>query len=198
MAGQRYKAVLAVVGDGPASGLRSPARDVRGCDDGPMATWGHFAHSAPELASIASTLLTVPGTGFGYLATVDVVGAPRIHPIMPVWAAESMFAFIGPSPKLRDLERDGRYALHSTGSADVDDELMIAGRAFIRDEDDLRAVATAACPFDPAVDTALVELLLGRVMWANYSPRGVFPPRYVVWRDGDGAMPRRARQVRTH
>ena len=149
-----------------------------------MATWGHFADTSPELASTARSLLSVPGFGFGYLATVGADGAPRIHPIMPVWAAGSMVTFVGPSPKLLDLERDGRYALHSTGSQDVDDELMIAGRALVRDDDALRAAATAACPFVPAADTVLIELLLGRVMWAHYEPRGVFPPRYVVWRDG--------------
>ena len=97
-----------------------------------MAPGGQFAAAFPELASTALDLLTVPGTGFGYLATVAAEGAPRIHPIMPVWAAESVFTFIGPSPKLCDLERDGRYALNSTGSEDVDDELVITGRAVIR------------------------------------------------------------------
>lgn len=151
---------------------------------GGMATWRQLADGAPDLAATARDLLTVPGTGFGYLATVGPDRAPRIHPVMPVWAAGSMFAFIGPSPKLRDLRRDGRYALHSTGSADVDDELMVAGRAVVRGEEDLRAAVTAACPFVPAEDTVLVELLLERVMWAHYAPRGVFPPQYVVWRDG--------------
>ncbi|WP_225755290.1 pyridoxamine 5'-phosphate oxidase family protein [Actinotalea sp. Marseille-Q4924] len=151
-----------------------------------MATWGELSRGDPDLAATAKGLLTVPGTGFGYLATVGPDGAPRIHPVMPVWAAGSMFAFIGPSPKLRDLERDGRYALHSTGSEDVDDELMIVGRGVVRGEEELRAAATAACPFVPAEDTALVELFLDRVMWAHYAPRGVFPPQYVVWRDGAG------------
>lgn len=152
-----------------------------------MATWQQFAQDAPDVAAAAATLLTVPGTGFGYLATVDAGGAPRIHSIMPVWAAGAMFAFIGPSPKLRDLLRDGRYALHSTGSEDVDDELMVVGRATVRDDAALREAATAACPFVPAPDTQLVELALERVMWAHYEPRGVFPPRYVVWRDGSPA-----------
>ncbi|MCV2393308.1 hypothetical protein OEB99_03215 [Actinotalea sp. M2MS4P-6] len=148
-----------------------------------MATWAQFARQAPDVAEVATSLLTVPGTGFGYLATVDRGGAPRIHPIMPVWAVGSMFAFIEPSPKLKDLERDGRYALHSTGSEDVDDELMVVGRARISADVALRDEVAAACPFIPGPDTVLVELLLDRVMWANYEPRGVFPPRYTVWRD---------------
>jgi len=154
-----------------------------------MATWGDFAAAAPDVAEAASALLTVPGSGYGYLATVDQAGAPRIHPIMPVWASGSMFAFIEPSPKLRDLARDGRYALHSTGSEDVDDELMIAGRAVVREDDALRASATAACSFVPSARTALVELLVDRVMWAHYEPRGVFPPQYRVWRDGGEGRP---------
>jgi hypothetical protein len=138
-----------------------------------VTTWSEFAESAPEIAEAAHALLTVPGSGFGYLATVSQAGAPRIHPIMPVWAAGSMFAFIEPSPKLRDLARDGRYALHSTGSEDVDDELMVSGHA------------VEACAFAPGDQTSLVELLLDRVMWAHYEPRGVFPPQYRVWRDVD-------------
>ena len=151
-----------------------------------MAAWGQLARGAPDLAATARDLLSVPGTGFGYLATVGADGAPRIHPVMPVWAAGSMFVFVGPSPKLRDLERDGRYALHSTGSQDVDDELMIAGRAVVRGEEDLRTAVTSVCPFVPADETVLVELLLDRVLWAHFAPRGVFPPQYVVWRDPAG------------
>ena len=151
-----------------------------------MATWSEFAESAPDVAQAAQTLLTVPGSGYGYLATVDRRGGPRIHPVMPVWAAGSMFLFVEPSPKLRDLARGSRYALHSTGAEDVDDELMVAGRAVVHDDaPELRAAATAACAFVPNDRTVLVELLLDRVMWAHYEPRGVFPPQYRVWRDPD-------------
>ncbi len=148
-----------------------------------MSTWSEFAESAPEVAEAAHTLLTVPGSGFGYLATVSRAGAPRIHPIMPVWAVGSMFAFIEPSPKLRDLERDGRYALHSTGSEDVDDELMVSGQALVLADDPRRAAAVEACAFSPGEQSVLVELLLDKVMWGHYEPRGVFPPQYRVWRD---------------
>lgn len=149
-----------------------------------MATWQDLTVQDPELAAAASALLSVPGTGFGYLATVDRTGGPRIHPVMPVWVEGTMVLFVAPSPKLADLRRDGRYALHSTGSADVDDELMVADHAVLREDDvALRAAATAACPFVPPADHVLVELLLDRVMWAHYEPRGVFAPQYRVWRD---------------
>ncbi|HMO11513.1 MAG TPA: hypothetical protein PKB06_08440, partial [Actinotalea sp.] len=128
-----------------------------------MATWSDFVAADPELARAATSLLTVPGTGYGYLATVGRTGAPRVHPVMPVWAAGAMVLFVSPSPKLADLVRDGRYALHSAGSQDVDDELMVAGRAIVRDGDDaLHAAASAASPFIPPPDSVLVELLLDR------------------------------------
>jgi hypothetical protein len=146
-----------------------------------MTTWDAFAAAAPEIAAAGRRLLAVPGFGFGYLATVRADGAPRIHPINPVWAGGAVVAFIVPSPKLRDLERDGRYALHSTGSAEIDDEFSIAGRARIVVDPSLRRAALAACPYTPADDHVLVELDLERALWAHYEPRGVFPPQYHVW-----------------
>ncbi len=151
-----------------------------------MATWSDLEQLDPAMADAARTLLTVPGFGFGYLATVAASGQPRIHPVTPVWAAGTMAVFVTPSPKLGDLRRDGRYALHSTGSADVDDELMVQGSAVVREGDaELRAAAVAAAPFAPPDDHVLVELLVHRVMWAHYEPRGVFPPQYRVWRAPD-------------
>lgn len=148
-----------------------------------MATWNDLERLDPPFAEAARALLSVPGFGLGYLATVAASGMPRIHPVTPVWAAGTMTVFVVPSPKLDDLRRDGRYAMHSTGSQDVDDELMVQGRAVVREGDaELRAAALAAAPFTPSDDHVLVELLVDRVMWAHYEPRGVFPPNYRVWR----------------
>jgi hypothetical protein len=146
-----------------------------------MATWDELTAADADLARAARMLLSFTGAGFAYLATVGRDGAPRIHPINLVWADGRLLAFIVPSPKLDDLRRDGRYALHSTGSEDIDDELAIRGRA--REVTDLgqRAAALAACPFDPGDDHALVELDLEQVLWGHYEPRGVFPPHYRRW-----------------
>jgi hypothetical protein len=151
-----------------------------------MATWRELEVADPELAAAARELLAVPGFGFGYLATVGSDGAPRIHPINVVWADGRLHAFIVPSPKLDDIRRDGRYALHSTGSADVDDELAIRGRARLIADPVRRAAAVAACPFTPGEDHVLVELDLEHVLWGRYEPRGVFPPRYRRWRAPGG------------
>ena len=69
------------------------------------------------------------GPGLGYLATVRADGGPRVHPVSPVITDEGLFCFVVDSPKRRDLERDGRYALHSFPPEDSDDEAYVAGRA---------------------------------------------------------------------
>ena len=53
------------------------------------------------------------GLGLGFLGTSRPDGGPRVHPITPVLFEGSLFGMIVPGPKLRDLHRDGRYALHS-------------------------------------------------------------------------------------
>ena len=68
------------------------------------------------------------GPGLGYLATVRADGGPRVHPVSPVITDDGLFCFIIASPKRRDLERDGRYALHAFPPEDTDDEAYLAGR----------------------------------------------------------------------
>ena len=47
----------------------------------------------------------------------------------PVVTDDGLFCFVMRSPKRRDLERDGRFALHSFPSEDRDDEAYLAGTA---------------------------------------------------------------------
>ncbi len=151
-----------------------------------MATWSAFEVAEPSMANVVRRLLSVPGFGFAYLATVDATGAPRIHPINLVWADGALLAFIVPSPKLEDLRRRGHFALHSTGSEHVDDEAAVRGVAREVADPVRRAAAAAACHFRPGDDHVLVELDLATVLWSNYEPRGVFPPEYRVWRADSG------------
>ncbi len=46
----------------------------------------------------------------------------------PVIADGGLFCFVTASPKRRDLERDGRYALHAYPAESSDDEAYLAGR----------------------------------------------------------------------
>jgi hypothetical protein len=42
---------------------------------------------------------------------------------------DGLYCFVIDSPKRRDLDRDGRYALHSFPPEDNDDEAYLSGRA---------------------------------------------------------------------
>jgi hypothetical protein len=92
-------------------------------------SWDDFAGSAPLLAGDIRALLEQYGRGFGYLATIRGDGGPRVHPVAPVIADGGLFCFVIPSPKRRDLERDGRYALHSYPGDQSPDEAYLAGQA---------------------------------------------------------------------
>lgn len=169
----------------PADPLPSPASSPH--SDAPMVSWARFAAEAPDLAEAGRRLLAVPGFGFGYLATVSRAGAPRLHPINPIFANGHLVAYIVPSPKLADLRSGRPYALHSTGSPEVDDEFLVAGRAAEVTDPSLGAAALAASPFVPGSNHVLVEFGLERALWGHYEPGGGFPPRYLHWRSGEGA-----------
>lgn len=88
-----------------------------------MATWEDFAAEAPEIAGLAERRLAA--TGLMMLATLRRDGFPRISPIEPVLAGDRLalhdgrlwLAMMDGSTKSRDLQRDGRLALH-TATAD--------------------------------------------------------------------------------
>ena len=79
-----------------------------------MASWSEFAAAEPELASAVRALLQQYGPGMGYLATVRADGGPRVHPVSP-WLAAGLLcvSFRDTSPKMREVARDARYALHT-------------------------------------------------------------------------------------
>ena len=78
-----------------------------------MVGWGEFESLRPDLAQAGRELLCQFGVGLAFLATVRPDGAPRLHPICVVPTDHALYGLIIPSLKLRDLERDGRYSMHS-------------------------------------------------------------------------------------
>src|SRR5258706_191101 len=91
-------------------------------------SWSRFAMATPSLAAEVRALFEQYGAGFGYLATVRRDGGPRVHPVSPVITEGGLFCFVLASPKRRDLERDGRFALHAYPAENSDDEAYLAGR----------------------------------------------------------------------
>jgi hypothetical protein len=78
-----------------------------------MISWSDFQAQQPDLARQGADLLYHYGVGLAFLGTVRADGGPRLHPMCPLLTGTGLYAFIVPSPKQRDLHRDGRYAMHS-------------------------------------------------------------------------------------
>jgi Pyridoxamine 5'-phosphate oxidase len=142
--------------------------------------------SHPDLVNAGRALIYQFKVGLGYLATLRKDGAPRIHPVCPVLAAGGLYVFIGNhSPKVHDLLRDGRYALHTIPKPDVDDEFYVAGVGVREDDADVRKIVydtyTATGAFTS--NDTLFELLLERVLLAKYEARPSWPPTYTRWNE---------------
>jgi hypothetical protein len=156
-----------------------------------MASWSEFAAAEPELAAAVRALLQQYGPGMGYLATVRADGGPRVHPVSPVITDEGLYCFVVNSAKRRDLERDGRYALHSYPPEENDDEAYVAGRAYPVGNRLVIDRLAGALRASPRVDWRLFELTIETAMVRRHGPSGALPvalmPRTPavshVWRD---------------
>src|SRR5438045_140958 len=153
-----------------------------------MASWSEFAAAEPRLAAAIQALVHHYGPGLGYLATVRADGGPRVHPVSPVITPDSLYCFVIESPKRRDLDRDGRYALHSFPQETTDDEAYLAGRAL--PVLDLERVSRLAHEMraEPRVDWRLYEFTVDVAMLVRHGehPTSTGYPGHAVrqvWRD---------------
>jgi hypothetical protein len=146
-----------------------------------LTRWADLEHDAPEIAAAGKDLIYQFGLGLGFLATIRKDGGPRVHPICPIVANGSLYAFIVPSPKLYDLRRDGRYALHSFPPAENDDEFYATGRAIEITDPVVRQSVDDAYHNEVSDEEVLFELMLERCLVARYLHRGAWPPTYSHW-----------------
>jgi hypothetical protein len=142
-----------------------------------MVGWKEFATAAPEIADAGRSLLNQFGVGLAFLATVRKGGAPRLHPVCPVLSGERLFVLITPeSPKLKDLLRDGRYALQpfpqpKPGS----DEFFLTGKALRVDDAATRAAVLRDAKHMANPSEIAFELLIDRAMHTRWEE--VLTPR---------------------
>ena len=125
--------------------------------------WSEFYRAAPDIAAVGRRLLYRPDRGeVAILATVDCRGAPRVAPVCPVFAETGLYVLASAgTPKVPQLKRDPRYALHAQVGAD-DLEFQIAGRARLLDSTVERTDVLDAVPFDSFdPDDPIFELLIG-------------------------------------
>jgi hypothetical protein len=143
-----------------------------------MTTWGNFAAAEPEMAAfVANRLRAAPS----YLATVRAGGAPRVHPVTPIFTAGGLYVFMEPtSPKAADLRERGSFALHNgvADNAGTGGEAAVSGTGQYVDDDAVRATVVAAASYEPADRYLLFELRPTEVRCNGY---------------GDVALPARRR-----
>jgi len=95
-----------------------------------VVTWAEFADAEPDLAAFARERM---GHRIVYQATLRLDGGPRVHPVSPwVGAGQPCVSFRDTSPKIREVARDPRYALHTAqpweDHAGASGEFMARGR----------------------------------------------------------------------
>jgi hypothetical protein len=76
-----------------------------------MATWAEFERDDSALAAFGRERIDGKVC---FQATLRLDGSPRVHPVSPWFGAGLLVvAFRSRSPKVDEVSRDGRYALHT-------------------------------------------------------------------------------------
>jgi hypothetical protein len=151
-----------------------------------MTSWGAFAAAEPELAAFVSERL---GAAPSYLATVRANGAPRVHPVTPIFTGDGLYLFMEPtSPKGADLRTRGWFALHNgvSDTAGTGGEASLSGTGHAVDDIAVRATVVAAASYNPADRYVLFELQPTEVRSNGYGDVTLPDPQR--WReraDGD-------------
>jgi len=155
-----------------------------------MTKWAHLADVRPDLADAGEALLYQHGVGLGFLATSRPDGGPRVHPMCPLLTSESIFAFLIPSPKQRDLLRDRRYAIHSFPRSDNEDAFYFTGTATLVEDPAVRNAlgrqfvderSQFPVPFPPEEDS-LFEFDIETCLLTRTTGHGDPSPVHTVWR----------------
>jgi hypothetical protein len=157
-----------------------------------MASWSELSAASPDLAARAQALLYQFGVGLGFLGTVDPGGAPRVHPLCPIVCDGELYLLVIPGPKCGDLERDGRFALHSFPCEDNEDAAYLTGRAVVVDHDPVRRAtveqqflaerATIPIPSASLAEQTLFRLDVERCLVTTTTGHGDLAPQHEVWR----------------
>lgn len=109
-----------------------------------MLSWGRFRRSAPDLAAAGRALFYRGSVGLAYLGTVRSDGGPRVHPVSPLLVEDGLYTLLMVSPKLEDLLRDNRFALHTFPLDAGEEAFYLTGRAFFPRDVALRRSVAAA------------------------------------------------------
>jgi len=147
-----------------------------------MVSWTEFQSAAPAIADEGRRLLYRVGEGAALLATVRDDAPPRIHPIKVGIVNEGLYAFLLDSPKRRDLELDGRFALHAHQDPAAPSEFTMRGHARMVESGDIRGPVAAEWYF--AVDDAyrLFDFSIESALLGTRPSADSWPPTYGSWK----------------
>src|SRR5918996_5775140 len=130
--------------------------------------WVEFAELEPELARFGADRLTAAPA---YLATVRRSGAPRVHPVTPIFSPIGLFLFMEPtSPKGRDLQEREWFSLHNgvPDNSGSGGEFYASGRGLVVDDPDTWIHVADAASYKPAARYILFEMQLGEARCNGY------------------------------
>ncbi len=148
-----------------------------------MASWQDLETAAPKIAAHGRALLYRSGEGEALLVTVRGDEPPQAHPIYVRVVDDGLYAFILPSPKLRDLREDGRYALHAHLDPAHPDEFFVNGR--VREVDEATRTRLAGdWGFNPGGAPAF-EFLIDEALAGERATANDWPPKYSTWKAKD-------------
>jgi hypothetical protein len=133
-----------------------------------MMSWKIFEKDSPELAALGFEKLN---RKIVYLATIKRDGSPRLHPVTPAIGNGMLFMFTEPSsPKIQDLKRDGRYAMHcAIGHDGILFEFLVCGCANLISDPAARAQAEKIMAPSIAIDNyVLFDFQIESVLVVEY------------------------------
>lgn len=154
-------------------------------------SFAEFVALAPEIADAFLERLRAEEVAF--LATVSRAGKPRLHPFVPKVVSGHLLAFImDDSPKIRDLDANGAYALHTLPGPE-DEECYLSGQA-LRADPNLTEPAATAMGFATGIDAhhILFELRIERALWTRWLDFGTptHRPSRKCWNEERGTFER--------
>ncbi len=138
-------------------------------------SWKTFEERAPYMASLGFERLN---RKVAYLATLKKDGSPRLHPVTPFIDNGTLFMFTEPSsPKIRDLCRDGRYALHCSVDRREGEpliEFLVVGTAQVISNAEVRRQLAEEIAASPVVtnDYVLFEFRIEKSLLVSYDDDG--------------------------
>jgi len=131
-------------------------------------SWGEFAKVEPDLARFGAERLTAAPA---YLATTRRSGAPRVHPVTPIFASDGLFLFMEPtSPKRRDLLERGWFALHNgvPDNAGTGGEFWASGIGLAENDPQLWALVADTAGYGPPDRYVLFDFQLSEARCHGY------------------------------